>query len=164
MSFSQPVLLGIRMDVFSKDKRSRIMSRIGGKDTKPELIVRSLLHRMGHRFRIHRTDLPGNPDITLPKHKKVIFVHGCFWHGHIGCPRAKRPSTNEEFWQKKLDKNIQRDGENTARLVALGWTVLVIWQCEVKNLPKLKRKIENFLGKDTEQSGVPVEDENIRND
>ena len=82
------------------------MARVGGKDTKPELIVRSLLHRMGFRFRLHRRDLPGKPDITLPKYKKVIFVHGCFWHGHKGCARAKRPSTNKEFWNEKLNKNF----------------------------------------------------------
>ena len=149
------------MDVFSKGKRSRIMSRIKGKDTRPELTVRSLLHGMGHRFRIHRTDLPGNPDIVLPKHKKVIFVHGCFWHGHIGCPRSKRPSTNTEFWQKKLDKNIRRDAKNIAGLEASGWTVLVIWQCEVKNMPELKHKLENFLGKESKQPGVPIEDARI---
>jgi DNA mismatch endonuclease (patch repair protein) len=152
------------MDVFGKDKRSQIMSRVRGKDTKPELIVRSLLHRMGYRFRIHRTDLPGNPDITLPKHKKVIFVHGCFWHGHLACARAKRPSTNVEFWQKKLDKNIQRDTQNIAKLVALGWTVLVIWQCEVKNLPNLKYKLEHFLGKNAAQHGMTMEDEDTRSD
>lgn len=133
------------MDVFSKDKRSKIMSRVAGRDTKPELIVRSLLHRMGYRFRIHRTDLPGRPDITLPRHKKTIFVHGCFWHGHIGCPRAKRPSTNEVFWNRKLDKNMERDTENMAKLEALGWSVLVVWQCEAKNSLKLRQKIENYM-------------------
>lgn len=138
------------MDVFSKDKRSQIMSKVGGKNTKPELIVRSLLHRMGYRFRIHRADLPGNPDISLPRHKKVIFIHGCFWHGHIECPRAKRPSTNQEFWQKKLDKNIERDRQNIAKLDDLGWTVLVIWQCEMKDLGKLEQKIDGFMRKNTE--------------
>jgi len=152
------------MDVFSKDKRSQIMSKVGAKDTKPELIVRSLLHRMGYRFRIHCSHLPGNPDISLPKHRKVILVHGCFWHGHIDCPRAKRPSTNREFWQKKLDKNIERDRQNVAKLVALGWAVLVIWQCEVKDLSKLKQRIQMFMGKDTEQCGISTEDEKIRGD
>jgi DNA mismatch endonuclease, patch repair protein len=150
------------MDVFSKDKRSQIMSKVGGKNTKPELIIRSLLHRMGYRFRIHCTDLPGNPDISLPRHKKIIFVHGCFWHGHIECPRAKRPSTNQEFWQKKLDKNIERDRQNIAKLEAFGWTVLVIWQCEVKDLPKLEQKIESFIGKGTEQPGISTENDKIR--
>jgi DNA mismatch endonuclease (patch repair protein) len=135
------------MDVFSKDKRSQIMSRVGGKNTKPELIVRSLLHRMGYRFRIHRTDLPGNPDVSLPRHKKIIFVHGCFWHGHAECSRAKRPSTNQEFWQKKLDKNIERDRQNRDKLEALGWSILVIWQCEVKDLERVEQKIESFMRK-----------------
>lgn len=97
------------MDVFSREKRSQIMSRVSGKNTKPELIVRSLLHNMGYRFRLHRKDLPGKPDITLPKYKKNIFVHGCFWHGHLDCPRAKRPATNKKFWNEKLNKNIERD-------------------------------------------------------
>lgn len=152
------------MDVFSKDKRSQIMSKIGGKDTTQELIVRSLLHRMGHRFRIHRTDLPGNPDIILPRYRKVIFVHGCFWHSHIECPRAKRPSTNREFQQKKLDKNIERDRQNIAELLARGWSVLVIRQCGVKDLAKLKQRIERFMGKNTEQSEMSVEDDKIRDD
>jgi DNA mismatch endonuclease, patch repair protein len=95
------------MDVFSKGKRSQIMSRISGKDTKPEILVRSLLHRMGFRFRLHTKDLPGKPDITLPKHKRVIFVHGCFWHGHKDCTRSKRPSTNVEFWNKKFEKSFK---------------------------------------------------------
>ncbi len=94
------------MDAFSREKRSQIMSRVSGKNTKPELIVRSQLHKLGYRFRLHRKDLPGKPDITLPKHKKVIFVHGCFWHGHTDCRRSKRPTSNEKFWNEKLDKNI----------------------------------------------------------
>lgn len=133
------------MDVFTKEKRSQIMSRISGKNTKPEIAVRSLLHRLGYRFRLHRKDLPGKPDIILPKHKKVIFVHGCFWHGHKDCSRSKRPSTNESFWRKKLDRNIKRDKENIDSLKQLGWQVLIIWTCEVKDGNKLKDKILSFL-------------------
>jgi len=96
-------------DVFSQEKRSWIMSRVKGRDTKPEILVRSFIFRMGFRFRLHRRDLPGTPDIVLPRHGKVIFVHGCFWHGHKRCPRSKRPTTNENFWNKKLDGNIKRD-------------------------------------------------------
>ena len=92
-------------DVFSKSKRSEIMSHIGQKDTQPEIVVRKMLHRMGYRFRLHRKDLPGKPDIVLPKYRKVIFVHGCFWHGHEGCPRAALPETNREFWEQKVEKN-----------------------------------------------------------
>nr|NJM04131.1 DNA mismatch endonuclease Vsr [Desulfobacula sp.] len=136
------------MDVFSKEKRSRIMSRIGGKDTKPELLVRSLLHSMGYRFRIQRKDLPGNPDIILPKYKKVIFVHGCFWHGHAGCSRSKRPDTNMEFWNKKIDGNMERDKYNIQRLEDSGWMTLTLWTCEIKDQEALKNRLLSFLETD----------------
>lgn len=135
------------MDVFSRGKRSQIMSRISGKNTKPELLVRSLLHRMGYRFRVYKKELPGKPDITLPKHKKVIFVHGCFWHGHKNCPRSKRPDTNVEFWNKKIDGNILRDKKNIQRLENLGWETLTLWTCEIKNQDILKRKLISFMEK-----------------
>lgn len=121
------------------------MSHISGKNTKPEILVRSLLHRMGYRFRIHKKDLPGRPDICLPKHKKVIFVHGCFWHGHENCPRSKRPTTNVEFWNKKIDGNIERDKENIKKLKRLGWQTLTIWTCEIKNQEELKTKLISFI-------------------
>ena len=133
------------MDVFSREKRSQIMSRVSGKNTKPELIVRSLLHSMGYRFRLHRSDLPGKPDITLPKYKKVIFVHGCFWHGHKDCQRSKRPITNKKFWHEKLDRNIERDKANIRNIKELGWDVLVVWTCEVKDINHLKNKLISFL-------------------
>jgi len=133
------------MDVFSREKRSQIMSRVSGKNTKPEILVRSLLHNMGYRFRLHRKDLPGKPDITLPKHNKVIFVHGCFWHGHTDCPRSKRPTTNKIFWREKLDKNRERDKVSIDNLKELGWGVLVVWTCEVKDTFKLKNKLLSFL-------------------
>ena len=135
------------MDVFTREKRSQIMSRVSGRNTKPEIVVRSLLHDLGYRFRLHRKDLPGKPDITLPKHKKIIFVHGCFWHGHTGCSRSKRPSTNKEFWCEKLDKNIERDKETVDALRKLGWNVLIVWTCEVKDKDKLKTKLLSFLEK-----------------
>ena len=121
------------------------MSRVSGKNTKPEIAVRSLLHNLGFRFRLHRKDLPGKPDITLPKHKKVIFVHGCFWHGHKDCSRSKRPATNEQFWRNKLDKNIERDKTNVNALKKLGWEVLTVWACEVKDTDKLKTTLLLFL-------------------
>jgi DNA mismatch endonuclease (patch repair protein) len=121
------------------------MSRVRGKDTKPEFIVRSLLHKMGYRYRLYRKDLPGKPDIVLPKHKKVIFVHGCFWHGHEVCSRSKRPTTNQEFWREKLDKNIERDKEVVNALYHSGWDVLTVWSCEVKNMTTLKNKLLSFL-------------------
>ena len=133
------------MDVFSQKKRSQIMSRVSGKNTKPELIVRSLLHNMGYRFRLHRSNLPGKPDITLPKYKKVIFVHGCFWHGHKDCRRSKRPTTNKKFWHEKLDKNIERDKVNIRIFKDLGWDVLVVWTCEVNDINQLKNKLLSFL-------------------
>lgn len=133
------------MDVFSKEKRSQIMSRVSGKNTKPELVVRSLLHKMGYRFRLHRKNLPGKPDITLQKYKKVIFVHGCFWHGHTDCPRSKRPTTNKKFWREKLDKNRERDKASVNNLKELGWDVLVVWTCEVNDIFKLKNKLLSFL-------------------
>lgn len=125
------------------------MSRISGKDTKPEILVRSLLHRMGYRFRVHKKDLPGKPDITLSKHKKVIFVHGCFWHGHEDCPRSKRPRTNVKFWNKKIDGNIERDKKNIQSLEKLGWTTLTLWTCEIKNQEALKRKLIYFMKTDS---------------
>ena len=133
------------MDVFSKEKRSQIMSSVSGKNTKPEIAVRSLLHNMGYRFRLHRKDLPGKPDITLPKHKKVIFVHGCFWHGHADCLRSKRPTSNKKFWREKLDKNIERDKLTVNALKQLGWDVLTVWTCEVKDTNNLKIKLLSFL-------------------
>jgi len=121
------------------------MGKVNGKNTKPELLVRSMLHKMGYRFRLYRRDLPGNPDIILPKFKKVIFVHGCFWHGHENCMRSKRPTTNREFWNDKLSKNISRDKKNTEKLHDKGWESLIIWTCETKNREHLKQKLEAFF-------------------
>lgn len=132
-------------DVFSKEKRSWIMSRVKGRDTKPEILVRSFVHRMGFRFRVHRRDLPGSPDIVLPRHGKVIFVHGCFWHGHRGCHRSQRPTTNKKFWNKKLEGNIERDNRFRRMLHGLGWKVLIVWQCETRKPDKLFGKLERFL-------------------
>ena len=134
-------------DIFTKEKRSQIMSRVRGKDTGPEKMVRGALHRMGYRFRLHRRDLPGNPDIVLPKHRKVIFVHGCFWHGHENCSRSSRPASNTEFWETKISRNIQRDRNNLAELNERGWKTLVIWGCETKKTEKLCAKLEDFLAK-----------------
>ncbi|WP_459925149.1 very short patch repair endonuclease [Desulfatiferula olefinivorans] len=121
------------------------MSQVAGKNTRPERLVRSLLHNMGYRFRLHRKDLPGKPDITLPKHKKIIFVHGCFWHGHPHCPRAKRPTTHTAFWNEKLDKTIERDKANMESLKQAGWDVMIIWTCELNDLDALKNRLLSFL-------------------
>lgn len=135
-------------DVFTKNRRSWIMSRVKGRDTKPEILVRSVVHRMGYRFRVHRLDLPGKPDIVLPRHSKVIFVHGCFWHGHNKCKRAKRPTTNKKFWTKKLDRNVERDKRFRRKLGSMGWKVLVVWECETRKPEKLLRILERFLHDD----------------
>lgn len=108
-----------------------MMASVRNKNTKPELTVRSFLHEHGFRFRLHRKDLPGHPDIVLPKYRHVIFVHGCFWHQHPGCSKAKRPNTNCEFWNKKLDANIQRDRTNFQALIKAGWTISTVWECEL---------------------------------
>lgn len=124
------------------------MGRVGGRDTKPEISVRSAIHRMGFRFRLHRKDLPGNPDIVLPRHRKVIFVHGCFWHGHKGCTRSNRPTTNKGFWNKKLDENIARDRRVQKALRRRGWKVLVVWECQTRQQDKLVSKLRGFLRDD----------------
>lgn len=121
------------------------MASVGGKNTRPEIVVRRIVHRLGYRFRLHVRDLPGNPDIVLPRHRKAIFVHGCFWHGHRGCRRAARPTTNIEFWNKKLDENIGRDKRFRRELEALGWRTLVIWECCTKDLEQLERRLIRFL-------------------
>ncbi|MCE7990094.1 MAG: DNA mismatch endonuclease Vsr [Caldilinea sp. CFX5] len=132
-------------DKFSQEQRSSTMSRVKSGNTKPERIVRSLLHKIGYRFRLQRKDLPGTPDIVLPKYRSVIFVHGCFWHGHPGCPRAARPTTRPEFWNHKLDHNIERDRKAQEELQRLGWRVLIVWQCELRDLTELEAKLRQFL-------------------
>ena len=132
-------------DVFNPEERSRIMAKVRGENTSPERLVRSLIHKMGYRFRLNVKDLPGKPDIVLKKHKKVIFVHGCFWHQHEGCPNAARPSSNTEYWNKKLDRNMIRDRENVQKLAYLGWKVLVVWECEIKDREKLVERLKGFL-------------------
>jgi DNA mismatch endonuclease, patch repair protein len=118
------------------------MSRIRSKDTKPELIVRSVLHKLGYRFRLHRKDLPGCPDIVLPKFKTVIFVHGCFWHMHENCRDGTLPKTNQKTWKVKLQRNIERDILNIRLLENNGWSVIVIWECEANKINLLMSKID----------------------
>jgi DNA mismatch endonuclease (patch repair protein) len=132
------------MDTVSKEKRSEIMSKIRGKDTKPEKIVRSLLHSMGYRFRLHRKDLPGKPDIVLPKYKTVIFVHGCFWHGH-DCKNGKLPKTNISYWAEKIKQNKTRDENATTELERMGWKVFAVWSCETLSSERLAEKISRIL-------------------
>ena len=133
------------MDTISPQKRSWTMAQVKSEDTTPEKIVRSALHRMGFRFRLHKKDLPGKPDIVLPKFKTVIFVNGCFWHRHPGCKRATMPASNTEYWEKKFSKTIERDAKTKQLLENLGWQVFVVWECELKNMTLLQDKIKKFL-------------------
>lgn len=121
------------------------MRRVKGKNTGPELVVRRALHAMGKRFRLHRRDLPGRPDIVLPKDRLAIFVHGCFWHRHDGCGRASIPATRPDFWDAKFRRTVERDAEQTAALEALGWRVAVIWECEIRPAGALSAKLERLL-------------------
>lgn len=132
------------VDTLTKEKRSWNMSRIRGRNTKPELVVRSLLHRMGYRFRLHRKDLPGKPDIVLPKYKTVIFVHGCFWHRHKRCKYAYTPKSRLRFWNRKFDRTLQLDKINLRKLKHLGWKTLIIWECQVKNNDKIRQLIKKL--------------------
>lgn len=120
------------------------MSRVRTKGTAPELVVRSALHRLGYRYRLHRKDLPGNPDLVFPSRHKVIFVHGCFWHGH-DCPRGKLPQANAEFWKTKIDKNKARDERVVQTLESLGWEVLVVWECQIRADEEFVRNLTRFL-------------------
>ena len=127
------------------EQRSRNMSAIKSKNTKPEIKVRKILHSMGYRFRLHRKDLPGSPDIVLPKYKTVIFVHGCFWHRHENCKYASNPKTRKEFWENKFKTNVKRDKEIQEKIKNIGWKSVVIWECEVRNIESIEEKIKRFL-------------------
>ena len=124
------------MDSLSPEHRSWNMSRIRGTNTKPELQLRSLLHRAGYRFRLQDKRLPGRPDIVLPKYRAAIFVHGCFWHRHEGCPKTTTPSTRREFWQEKFRRTVERDRQKAAEIEASGWDVITVWECELETSPE----------------------------
>jgi DNA mismatch endonuclease (patch repair protein) len=133
------------MDTLTPEERSERMSRIRGRDTKPEMIVRNVVHRMGYRYRLHVSNLPGKPDLVLPRHGKIIFVHGCFWHRHPRCSLARIPKTRKEFWIPKLEGNRRRDLQTNRRLSKQGWSVLIIWECEIMEFDKLEAKLRSFL-------------------
>ena len=134
------------IDRISEERRSWNMSRIKGRDTTPEVLVRKSLHRAGFRFRLNVRDLPGRPDIVLPKYRAVIFVNGCFWHRHEGCAKTTTPKSNVEFWQKKFSDTIARDRRNKRELETLGWQVITIWQCEIEsNLDGLIKVVKRQL-------------------
>ena len=132
-------------DIFDSAKRSEIMARIRNRNTKPELAVRRIAHGLGYRFRLHRRDLPGCPDIVFPRYKAVILVHGCFWHQHPGCKFAYKPKTRTQFWETKFEGNVARDKRNELALSNLGWKTMVIWECETTDHEAVATRIVSFL-------------------
>ena len=138
------------MDRISKEHRSWNMSRIQSRDTKPEKAVRSILHKLGYRFRLHRKNLPGSPDIVLPKYNSVIFVHGCFWHRHKNCKKAYSPKTKKTFWEEKFKTNIERDIKVNNELKSDGWRVFVVWECELSYIESVAKELEIFLKNNSE--------------
>lgn len=134
-------------DHLTPEQRSWNMAQIKGKDTKPEVLVRSMLHRAGYRFRKNVKDLPGKPDIVLPKYKTVIFVHGCFWHRHKGCKGATIPKTRTEWWEKKFERNVSNDRKHARELRKLGWQVITVWECQLKSPRKTLHRLKILLDK-----------------
>jgi DNA mismatch endonuclease, patch repair protein len=129
------------MDVLTPEQRRKNMSAIRGRDTIPERAVRSCLYRLGFRFRLHSPKLPGRPDIVLPRYRTVVFVHGCFWHRHPGCRFATTPASRQEFWQRKFQQNVERDRQAQERLQEAGWTVLVVWECQIRETESMIREL-----------------------
>lgn len=137
------------MDTVSPERRSEIMGLVRSKNTVPEVIVRKALHARGFRFRLHGRDLPGRPDVVLARHRAVVFVHGCFWHRHTGCLACRTPKSRIDFWTRKFSDNVRRDVASRKSLAALGWRILVIWECEAVNPERLGRKLARFMGEMT---------------
>lgn len=133
-------------DSISKARRSANMRAVPSRNTRPEILVRRMAHSLGFRFRLHRPNLPGKPDIAFPAQQKAIFVHGCFWHQHKGCKRATVPKSNRGFWRLKLARNVARDAMQLAAIRKRGWRALVVWECEIKNERRLAAKMRRFLG------------------
>lgn len=133
------------MDHLTPEARSANMAKVKSKDTRPELIVRRTLHAMGYRFRLHRKDLAGRPDVVLTRLRTVVFVHGCYWHRHAGCSRATTPETRRDFWQAKFDRTVERDRDQVEHLRAAGWNVLVVWECETRDRIKLNAMLYDKL-------------------
>lgn len=134
------------MDTLSRAERSHRMSLVRSKNTKPELVVRRVVSRLGYHYRLHQKKLPGNPDMVFSHLRRVIFVHGCFWHRHAACKGDRTPKSRLDFWVNKLQKNRERDLRNLRKLNRIGWRYIVVWECQIKNLDKLARRIERFLG------------------
>ena len=131
------------VDRLTPERRSWLMSRVRGKGTLPELAVRRMAHALGMRFRLHRADLPGRPDLVFPRHRTVVFVHGCFWHRHEGCRKSTIPKSSVEYWEAKFRRNVERDISSTTELARMGWRVLTIWECETKDSELLRTKLES---------------------
>lgn len=142
-------------DNLTKEQRRRNMANIRSRHTKPEMIVRSVIHRMGYRFGLHDKRLPGRPDIVLARHRKVVLVHGCFWHRHQGCKRCTTPGTNQDYWIPKLTGNANRDKTHEERLLELGWEVLVVWECQTKDEQELTKRVELFLDENSNVKAPP---------
>lgn len=132
-------------DTVSPETRSKIMAQVRSKDTKPELTVRRLIHGLGYRYRLHRKDLPGRPDLVFPSRRKVIFVNGCFWHNHANCAKVRTPETNREYWVSKLQRNSERDRKNLALLHESGWQTETVWECQLNDLDALAARIVEYL-------------------
>lgn len=133
------------MDTITKEERSEIMGRVHSKDTRPEMVVRRLVHSLGYRYRLHRKDLPGTPDMAFPGRRKVIFIHGCFWHRHEGCALARMPKSRVSFWESKLEGNKARDQRNAQLLRDAGWDVFTVWECQLRDTAALQATIVAFL-------------------
>lgn len=142
----------MRSNAVVPPERSALMARVRQKGTGPELLVRRCLHRLGFRFRLHRKDLPGTPDITLPKHRKVIFVHGCFWHRHPGCTKTTTPKTRTVFWEEKFRTNVRRDRHNMSRLRELGWEPYVVWECETRDIKEMEMQLKTIFSTSTRKA------------
>lgn len=145
-------------DIFSKEKRSKIMSNISSRNTKPEVILRKALFSKGYRYRINYKNLPGKPDIVLSKYRTTIFVNGCFWHAHPNCKDAHLPKTNTKFWKNKIASNVERDKKNIQQLEGLGWNVILIWECEIKkkNMDSLISRIINSLSQEQSRNDLII--------
>lgn len=134
------------MDTVPPEKRSTMMRAVRGKHTRPERVVRSAAHALGLRFRLHRRDLPGRPDLVFPRHRTVVFVNGCFWHRHADCSKASTPRTNRAFWREKFLQNVRRDERNVNELQARGWRVVVLWECQIRSIDDAKRQLRDSFG------------------
>ncbi len=133
------------MDIYDGATRSATMRAVRSSDTGAEMTVRRMLHGAGYRYRLHVKTLPGKPDITFPSRRKVIFVHGCFWHQHTGCKNADRPASNCEYWNSKLDRNVLRDAENITALKSMGWDVHIVWECQIRDADSLMQELRQYL-------------------